>query len=607
MSSLLILNLDCLSSPSVKFQSQAPSSSQTDVGCGFGWYPNDDAGAAVIKDYQASRSQQFVNAVTDWSHFRSTTFFCYLTGAAKNFSQRDTQPFYRSFANHDWLFMHQGELNKSQLKTIIPVNDFIQPIGTTDSELIFCYLLSMLHQQGIQHLAEINPSQLLLWCEALNPFGTANIALTDGDSTFIYHGQQPDAPIFHTRISPPNTLSVLEANDVSIYFDDPRDVYRTMMIFSSMPFHQGDWYELQPGQLVIVNHGSVVWSNHPIGGEKTNVRAHEQIQALQAIPSLSSQQISQAQGIVAPLSIKSMTQTAEGQPLTYRLYDILHTTHYAYENPIEYSTHTFRLTPVEDRIQEIVAGRIEISIHGELLTFEDVFDNQSIYYTIDKPYQELIITCTSQVKVYACPENDFSSSMRRSTIPLVWMPWQRQMMLPYLLPQELPESQLIELTNYAMSFVKRNNYNLLATLSDLNQHIYQEYHYMPGTTSLHTTPFEVFASRKGVCQDFANLFICLARLLSIPARYRVGYIYTGNQYNNTLQSDASHAWAEVYLPYIGWQGFDPTNGTIVAQDHVRVACGRNYRDATPTSGTLYKGNGKETITINVQINLHSNQ
>jgi transglutaminase-like putative cysteine protease len=104
-----------------------------------------------------------------------------------------------------------------------------------------------------------------------------------------------------------------------------------------------------------------------------------------------------------------------------------------------------------------------------------------------------------------------------------------------------------------------------------------------------------------VCQDFANLFICLARLLSIPARYRMGYIYTGVNYENTIQSEASHAWAEVYLPYVGWRGFDPTNGCMAGQDHIRVACGRNYLDATPTSGTIFKGGGKETLTVSVKI------
>ena len=95
--------------------------------------------------------------------------------------------------------------------------------------------------------------------------------------------------------------------------------------------------------------------------------------------------------------------------------------------------------------------------------------------------------------------------------------------------------------------------------------------------------------------------ICLARLLGVPARYRVGYIYTGASYENKIQSEASHAWAELYLPWTGWLGFDPTNGCLANNDHVRVAAGRNYRDATPTAGTIYKGGGYETLAIDVRV------
>src|SRR5471030_1178559 len=104
-----------------------------------------------------------------------------------------------------------------------------------------------------------------------------------------------------------------------------------------------------------------------------------------------------------------------------------------------------------------------------------------------------------------------------------------------------------------MSFVKRNDYHLIEALKDINISIYRDYKYMPGITALNTTPFEVYMSRQGVCQDFANLFICMARLLSIPARYRMGYIFTGVNYANKIQSDASNAWVEIYIPYVGWR------------------------------------------------------
>src|SRR5438105_12613 len=81
--------------------------------------------------------------------------------------------------------------------------------------------------------------------------------------------------------------------------------------------------------------------------------------------------------------------------------------------------------------------------------------------------------------------------------------------------------------------------------------------------SLETTPYQVLVSKRGVCQDFANLFICMARLLGLPARYVCGYLHTGpSDGMSRATSDASHAWVQLYIPTIGWKGFDPTNGVL---------------------------------------------
>jgi transglutaminase-like putative cysteine protease len=111
----------------------------------------------------------------------------------------------------------------------------------------------------------------------------------------------------------------------------------------------------------------------------------------------------------------------------------------------------------------------------------------------------------------------------------------------------------------------------------------------------------VYVNREGVCQDFANLFITMARLLGIPARYVCGYLYTGNNAQSRTRSDASHAWVQLYLPDIGWKGFDPTNGVLPHRDHLRVGYGRHYRDTAPTSGTLYGSTGEESMEIDVVV------
>jgi transglutaminase-like putative cysteine protease len=237
--------------------------------------------------------------------------------------------------------------------------------------------------------------------------------------------------------------------------------------------------------------------------------------------------------------------------------------------------------------------------------YEDVFGNRVRRYEIDTPFDEMVIEARSVVEVLDVDPLGFGPLHMRSTIPLVWMPWQRQVLDPFLLPPELPETELDDLAEYAMTFVRRNDYDLLDTLLDINDTIKGEYAYQPGTTTLLTTAFETLVNRRGVCQDFANLMICLARLLGVPARYVCGYVYTGPKAPAAAaeprQSEASHAWVQLYLPQVGWKGFDPTNGKLTQTEHVRVAVGRNRLDATPTSGTIFVGGGGETMSVDVRV------
>jgi transglutaminase-like putative cysteine protease len=274
---------------------------------------------------------------------------------------------------------------------------------------------------------------------------------------------------------------------------------------------------------------------------------------------------------------------------------------YRYAKPIERSLHVLRLTPVHDRLQNVLSHELAVSVPAQEREYEDVFGNRVRRLSVESPFTELVIEAKSTVAVLDVDPIGVGPLRVSQTIPLVWMPWQRQVLDPFLLPPELPETELAELAEYAMSFVKRNDYDLLDTLLDINATMHAEYAYIQGSTTVYTTPFEVYVNRRGVCQDFTNLMICLARLLGVPARYVCGYIYTGPKNTNQVQSEASHAWVQVYLPQLGWKGFDPTNGVLTQTDHVRVAVGRNYLDATPTSGTIFVGGGGETLAVDVQV------
>ena len=295
--------------------------------------------------------------------------------------------------------------------------------------------------------------------------------------------------------------------------------------------------------------------------------------------------------------------TSFSSDINPNFFSVVHETIYQYSSPVSNSKHLLRLQPLNDIDEQILLNyNCHISSDGEICNFRGAFGNNTTFVMVKDKYTELKITSQSVVCITEKEKSDELIHQPR-TLPMIWMPWDRIMMEAYLQVPELPEYQLFELADYAMTFVKRNNYDVMDVIEDINQTICREFEYLVGLTNLTTTPYQVYTLHKGVCQDFATLLITLARLLNIPARYRVGYIDTGGDYENKIQSDASHAWVEVFLPYLGWIGFDPTNGCIAGKNHIKVACGRHYLDATPTSGTIFNADvgTTETLSTGVQV------
>lgn len=143
---------------------------------------------------------------------------------------------------------------------------------------------------------------------------------------------------------------------------------------------------------------------------------------------------------------------------------------------------------------------------------------------------------------------------------------------------------------------------IVEAVSDLNQRIFDEFAYDPAATDVTTPLGEVLREKRGVCQDFAHLAIGCLRSLGLPARYVSGYLETAPPpgEERLVGADASHAWAEVHLPGLGWLEFDPTNAVLPSTKHIRVAHGRDFSDVSPLKGVVL-GGGRHTLTVEVDM------
>ncbi|CAN0514404.1 unnamed protein product, partial [Scytosiphon promiscuus] len=111
-----------------------------------------------------------------------------------------------------------------------------------------------------------------------------------------------------------------------------------------------------------------------------------------------------------------------------------------------------------------------------------------------------------------------------------------------------------------------------------------------------TTAEQALDGNAGVCQDHAHIFIAAARELGYPARYISGYLMMDDR----VDQDASHAWAEVYVPHLGWVGIDVSNIISPDERYVRIATGLDFNEASPIRG-MRIGNSDERMVVSLQV------
>src|SRR5438309_993656 len=84
--------------------------------------------------------------------------------------------------------------------------------------------------------------------------------------------------------------------------------------------------------------------------------------------------------------------------------------------------------------------------------------------------------------------------------------------------------------------------------------VIEEFVYDPRATTLTTPVAEVFANRRGVCQDFAHFQLACLRSLGLAARYVSGYLSTVPSPGKPrlVGADATHAWVSLFCGEAGW-------------------------------------------------------
>ncbi|WP_340198616.1 transglutaminase-like domain-containing protein [Ascidiimonas sp. W6] len=150
-------------------------------------------------------------------------------------------------------------------------------------------------------------------------------------------------------------------------------------------------------------------------------------------------------------------------------------------------------------------------------------------------------------------------------------------------------------------FTLNESISIFQNLQQLNEKVFKTIHFKTNITNVNTSVSDVLKIKAGVCQDFTHLFCAVARKNGIPSRYISGYLHQGKGYFGDSQM---HAWAEAYIPHMGWVGFDPTNNILADHNHIKVCHGKDYNDCSPLKGIVFSSGTNDT---KYQVSVHSDQ
>lgn len=270
-------------------------------------------------------------------------------------------------------------------------------------------------------------------------------------------------------------------------------------------------------------------------------------------------------------------------------YLIEHETVLEYPQSVREHHIELRLAPRADSHQQVLSSSIETEPAAELASYNDYFGNRVDYFCVIQPHTRLVTRLRSEVEtlkvnpfsfetVPPSGEQEWLQKAIRSAPPLNDFVLHRSL----LTPSAMKLAEAVE-----CAFPRRDKDRpILDSLLELLAWVSTVLEYRSGTTQVHGSLTSAVRQGSGVCQDFAHLFITVARSWAIPARYVMGYLDPG--ISKVGESLATHAWAEALVPGAGWIGFDATHNLLANDHYVAVAVGRDSYDAAPQRGS-FKG------------------
>lgn len=221
-------------------------------GWGIAFY--EGKGARSFKDVLPSCESEVAQLVRTYP-IKSNSVISHIRQANRGgIKLENTHPFSRPLWGRNWTYAHNGQLTdyKQSLKVNVQL-----PIGTTDSELAFCWLL--------ENLAERFPTRpknmatafryIAKQVNILRQFGVFNMLLSDGVYVLAFCSNNLT---WITRKAPFGKATLIDS-DWKIDFQKETTPNDIVTVIATRPLTKDEeWNVMQPGEYALFKHGELV-------------------------------------------------------------------------------------------------------------------------------------------------------------------------------------------------------------------------------------------------------------------------------------------------------------------------------------------------------------
>jgi glutamine amidotransferase len=219
---------------------------------GFGIAFFEGAGARLFVDAQSARTSPVAEMVRRYP-VRSENVIAHIRKATQgHVALENTHPFVRELWGRYWVFAHNGDLKGFHPR----LHGAFRPVGGTDSERAFCWLM----QELAKAHASVPPiAELTATLRELAPIaakhGTFNFMLSNGQALWAHCSTQ----LHYIVREAPFSVAHLQDEDISVDFADATTPDDRVALVVTEPLTRNEtWTAFAPGELKVFVAGAPV-------------------------------------------------------------------------------------------------------------------------------------------------------------------------------------------------------------------------------------------------------------------------------------------------------------------------------------------------------------